>query len=416
MPELCATAISDIAQRDTNRLVGMVAKALAANSPFIGLLRGGVFASGISDTVISSIQQQAAPGDSLAVPTFIPATEACGTSGTQELTAAINLSYTLGNKRGVGPKVCVKQGYSAFKTSYLAAEDSLAKLITQYINADIRAQMYLKSASKFTAAAGFNFEDLVVGGTESDVNVLFAAGILPTGPLSFKALHRLTRYVKEALFGEFFETDGKGMPHAKFIAGSDQIELLRAEVNPQLIALTTGQYKLGFEGLTGYSFETSPAYRGLAWTVDQRPLRATGFNPDGTLALVNPVSVITNPANNTAYAVANPAWLAAQYELGFLVFEGSFERQVPEKYVGEGSFKFAPQLHMGELTWHYIVDNTCNAFGDFGWHKYQIERAYRPIRPQHIVPILYRRCRADLGLEPCASGSDFPASGDETAL
>jgi hypothetical protein len=66
--------------------------------------------------------------------------------------------------------------------------------------------------------------------------------------------------------------------------------------------------------------------------------------------------------------------------------------------------------------WHYVVDNICNAFGDFGWHQYQIERAYRPIRPQHIVPILYKRCRADLGLEACASGSDFPASGDEEVL
>jgi hypothetical protein len=69
---------------------------------------------------------------------------------------------------------------------------------------------------------------------------------------------------------------------------------------------------------------------------------------------------VANATKNTAYAKVNPSWLAAEYEVGFLVADGSFERWVPEKYVGEGSFRFAPQLHMGELDWHYVVDNDCN--------------------------------------------------------
>jgi len=404
---LTPSQLSDIAQKDTNRLVAAVAKSLAANSPFVDLLDGGTFASGVSDTVRSSIQQQAAPGDSLALPVFTPSTELCGTNGSQEKTDAIDLTYQLEGKRGKGPRVCVKQGYAAFKTSYTAAEDSLKKLIVQYINSDIRAQLYLRSGSKFSAVAGYNFEDLFVGGTEADTGIEFAAGLLPTGPMSFKALHALTRYVKEALFGEFFTDGGKGMPFAKVIAGSDQVELWRNELNPQLTALTTGRYKLGEEGLTGYSFETSPAFRGLAFAVDQRPLRATGFNVDGTLALVNPVLVISNATKNTAYAKINPAWLSAPYEVGFLVFQGSFKREVPERFVGEGTFKWAPQLHMGELEFTNIRDNDCNIFQDFGQHIYQIERAYRPLRPQHEVPFLYARCRADLGLGECASGTDF---------
>ena len=403
--------ISDFAQKDVNRLVGSVAKTLAANSPFISALQGGTFASGISDTVTASIQQQAAPGDSLAIPTFIPSTDLCGTNGSQELTEAINLTYRLEGKRGKGPRVCVKKGYAAFKTSYLAAEDSLAKLITQYINADIRAQLYLRSGSKFTAAGGFNFEDLFVGGTEADQGVQFAAGILPTGPMSLKALFALNRYAREGLFATPFPGDGKGMPYAKVIAGAEQIELFRAEANPTLVALTTGGYKLGEEGLTGYSFETSPAYRGLGYATDQRPLRANGFDGNGDLAVINPVEIVTNVGKNTAYARPNPTWLDAKYEMGFLLYEDSFAREVPEKYVGEGSFRFAPQLSMGELEWSYVKDNDCNLWGDYGFHKYQIERAYRPIRPQFAIPFWYARCRADLGLTECDSGTDFPGSG-----
>jgi hypothetical protein len=71
---------------------------------------------------------------------------------------------------------------------------------------------------------------------------------------------------------------------------------------------------------------------------------------------------------------------------------------VPEQYVGEGTFKYAPQLHGGELEWHYVKDNEANAWGDYGWHKYQITRAYKPLRPQHIIPISFKRKQVDLGL------------------
>jgi hypothetical protein len=180
-----------------------------------------------------------------------------------------------------------------------------------------------------------------------------------------------------------------------------------------MIALTTGGYKLGENTLTAYSFETSPAYKGIAFGVDQRPLRASGFNADGTLALIDPVTTVTNATKNTAYARPNQAWLDADYEVGFLIADGSFERLVPEKYIGEGSFRFAPQLHMGELEWHYQIDNDCNVWGDYGWHKYQITRAYRPLRPQHIVPILYKRCEADLGLTDCTTTTGTVLSGSD---
>lgn len=401
---IAPAAISDIASKDTQRLVGTVAKCLAANSVFINVLDGGTFPSGVSDEVRSAVQMPAAPGDSLAIPTFTNDTDMCGTQGIQDKTDTIEYVYRLQSKRGFGPRVCVKKGYAAFKSSYLSAEDSLAKLITQYVNADVRAQLYLKSASKFVAKSGVCFENLFTGGEFNNVGVLFA-NTLPNTPLTFKALHFLARYLKEVLWADMYPSDGKAQEHFKFIAGSDQIELFRAELSngagSPLVALTQGSYKIGEQSLTGYSFESSPAYRGLAFGVDQTPLRASGVAGDGTLILINPRINVNNVGKNTSYSKPNPAWLAADYEVGFLIAPMSFKRLVPERYVGEGSFKHAPQLHMGELDWHYHIDNDCNVFGDFGWHKYQITRAYEPVRPHHIIAVLYKRCKADLGLEPC---------------
>lgn len=412
--------LSDIATKDTSRLVGSIAKTLAANSPFLNVLQGGVFASGISDEQKTVVQQQAAPGDSLAVPTFVCDTEICGQNGLQDLTGVTEFNIRLESKRGFGPRVCVKKGYSAFRGSYLMAEDSLRKLITQYVNSDIRAQLYLRSASKFNAVAGLDFNSLFTGGSETDVGVIFAGNgtLLPTGAVTFKAIHAIARYIKEVLFAEMFPASGKAQMHFRFIGSSDIIETFRAEIGVQnvLIALTEGSYKLGETALTAFSFESSPAYRGIAFATDQRPLRATGFNANGTLALVDPVVVVTNATNNTAYAKANPAWIAAPYEVAFLIAEGSFKRLVPERYIGEGSFRFAPQLHMGELDWHYEIDNDCNVWGDFGHHKYQISRAYEPLRPQHIVPILYKRCATDLGLVACEDDSLVSFSGADVTV
>ena len=97
----------------------------------------------------------------------------------------------------------------------------------------------------------------------------------------------------------------------------------------------------------------------------------------------------------------NSTWVAATLEVAYLIGKGSFERLVPERFTGEGSFKFSPQLALGELVWHYVVDNDCNQYGDFGWHLYEITRAYRPVRPANVMPILYRRCAQDSGTVIC---------------
>lgn len=396
---LDAVALSDIATKDTQRLVGSVAKCLAANSVFIGVLDGGVFESGVSDEQRTTVQMPAGHGDSLAVPTFVNDTDVCGTIGDQDLSDTIDYTYRLGTKRGYGPRVCVKKGYSAFKSSYLASEDSLRKLITQYINADVRAQLLLKSASKFVARAGVCFEDIFTGGEFDDVGVQFA-NVLPTGPVTFKAIHFLARHLKEVLWADMWPSSGKAQEHFRVIGSADIIESFRAEIGVEnvLIALTEGGYKLGETALSAYSFESSPAYRGIAFGVDQTPLRASGFDGNGDLVLIDPRLKVVD--GTKAHSVTNPAWLQAEYEVLFIVAPGSFKRLVPEKYVGEGTFKFAPQLHMGELEWSYIKDN-CNPFGDFGNHIYQITRAYQPVRPHHIIPVLYKRCKPDLGLEAC---------------
>ena len=396
--------LSDFAAKDNSRIVGTIAKALAANSPWINVLGGGTFPSGVSDEVRSVVQMPAAPGDSLAEPTFEDDLSMCGKNGSTDLTDTTEFAYKLESKRGTGPRVCVKKGYAAFKDAYTRAEQSLGDLVTQYINADVRAQMLRRSASKFVSATGYSFKDLFTGGTETDIGQPFV-DITPNAQLSFKSVHRIARHLREILLADTFGSGAQA--HFRLIGGTELIESFREEsgVKDVLTSLTQGSYKLGESVLTAYSWDANVGYRGIAFASEQRPLRASGF-VDGVPTLVNPLVNVVNATKNTARGAINPAWESAPYEFAFLLARGSFERLVPERYVGEGSFRFAPQLYMGELQWHYVQDNDCNTWGDFGWHKYQITRAYKPVRPQWIVPIAFKRCEADLGLTTCSAPAD----------
>lgn len=393
-----------IASKDTNRLQGAIAKALALNAPFVNILDGGILPSGISDTMRSSVQEQALTNDSLVAPTFVATKDICAPSTGIENVATTEYTYSLGTKRGRGPKICVQGAYAAYRGSYLMAEDALKKLLTQIVSADVRSTLLLRSGVKYVAlnSGTYSFEQGLTGG-ESQIDIGWA-NVVDTnvGQLPFKAVHKLARYLHEVILAEMFE-EGTATQHYKLIGGSDLIESFRAElgVKEVLIAETTGGFKVGQSALVSYRWEGP--HRGIAFGVDQRPLRASAYAA-GAITLVEPfVSVATTNGNASR---VNPAWNSANFEIAFLIGQHSFERLVPERYTGEGTFKFSPQLAMGELQWHYIIDNDCNQYGDFGWHKYSITRAYRPVRPANVVPILFRRCNYDTGIVYCpTSGS-----------
>ena len=391
---------SQIASKDVNRLLGQIAKALVINSPFVNILNGGVLPSGVSDSVRSVIQEQALPGDSLVNPAFVPTAALCVPGAYSEGVATTEYTYALGTKRGRGPKICVKGAYAAYRGSYLMAEDSLKKLMTQYFNSDVRSVLYNRSGVKYVAANSglYSFSDGLTGG-ESQIDVPFAnIPAVAVGQLTFKALHKLARHIHEtnltAMFG-----DGNA-ENFKFIGGPDIIESFRAELNvvTDLRYISAGSFNIGKEALTGYRWEGP--YRGITFGVDQRPIRGSAFTA-GVLTTVEPFIGVST-TNGIASRV-NPAWSQATFEVAFLIGKDSFERLVPERFTGEGSFKFSPQLAMGELQWHYVIDNDCNQYGDYGWHKYELTRAYRPVRPANVVPIVYRRCPFDTGITACAT-------------
>lgn len=390
-------AVQDFASKDVNRIIGQIGRVLARKSPYINSIDGGTLPN-VSDVVRSVVEEMAVPAASLAAPTFVNDTTLCGVGATPDQVGSTEYQFQLQTLRGAGPRVCVKQARTAFKGSYLQAQVSLEKTILQIINADIRYQYLIQSGIKYVVNSTQSFSSNLTGDMQQ-INTQFAP-ILPDAPMNFKTLYRIGTFMREEMLAEPFATrEGEFF---QVMASADQIENFRndADVKEDLIGLTGGSFKLGEESIAGYQFM---GYRGFAFGIDQQPLRATGFDGSGNLVLVNPI--VSTAVTNGFAQRRNPAWVSAPYEVMFVIAGEAFKRLVPEQYVGEGTFKFAPQLSMGELEWTYFRDNDCNLYGDYGQHIYQISRAIQPIRPQNVCAIVYKRCPFDGNPLACSTSS-----------
>jgi len=390
--------IINFASKDTNRIIGQIGRVLARKSPYINSIDGGTLPN-VSDVVRSVVEEMAVPNASLASPQFVNDLSMCGVGATPDRVGTTEYTFQLQTLRGAGPRVCVKQARTAFKGSYLQAQIALEKNILQLINADIRYQYLLQSGIKFVVDNTKTFSQNLSG----DMQVLaapFATGAVPNGPMNFKTLYKIGSFLREEMLAEPFATsEGEFF---QVMASADQIENFRndADVKEDLKSLTTGQFKIGEQSISGYQFQ---GYRGFAFGIDQQPLRASGFDGSGNLILVNPT--VAQAVTNGFGQRRNPAWVSAPYEVMFVVAGEAFKRLVPESYTGEGTFRFAPQLAMGELEWTYFRDNDCNLYGDFGQHIYQIQRAIQPVRPQNVCAIVYKRCQFDGLPLACATGA-----------
>ena len=390
--------VQDFASKDVNRIVGSIAKVLARKSPYINTFDGGVFDAGISDVVRSVVEEMGVPAGSLANPQFQNDIAMCGVGATPDQVGQTEYQYQIGTFRGLGPRVCVKLARAAFKGTYLATEQSMQKTILQLINADNRYQLLIASGVKFVVNTTQPFSANLTGDMQA-INTLFAP-VPPTGPLNWKTLYKLATFLREEMLAEPFTA--KESEYFKGIFSIDQNEILRdgSDVLTDARYLTAGQFKLGEDIITGYTFT---GYRTIALGYDQQPLRATGYDAFGNLALVNPI--VAGVVSKGFGQRRNPIWVNALWEVGFLIAGDSFKRLIPEQYVGEGTFKFAPQLSMGELRWVSVQDWDCNLWQDYGQHIYQIQRAYRPIHPQNVIAVLYLRCPFDGLPLPCNSSA-----------
>jgi len=405
---LTAADISSVVAEQVSILRDDIQADVAVNSPFPSVLDGGTFPGG-GPTLRTMVTNRAAPHFSLTAPAFTDIRQMCGTSGDRDLFGFTEFDTVLEGMRGKGPLICVKEARFAVENSYRMGEDALKKLIRNLIAVDIRNQLLIRSGAKFLAKKDFNLGSLLSGGrNQTNVNFPNVGDRLPDVPMSFKALVALGNHMRDVLKLEMFGTGARR--YYIFIGSSGQVDRLRNEtgLHAELFSFVEGGYLELVDNIRSYAFIDVP-FRGWRFGIDDEPLRFNTVDANGFPVFIEPgiQTAADHGPDGTDYVV-NPDWVNACFEVGFIIAPNSFKRLVPAQYTGEGSFKFAPQAAMGELLWHYEIDNDCNEWGDFGYHIYQVIRAYQSIRPHAVIPVLHARCDADLGFEECdMSGCNF---------
>lgn len=397
---------NDFLTQNTNVVKRDINKFLALTAPWMDVFGTDVWYANVSAVQRSVVQQNVCPTDDPNALSF-PSWDnwSCELAPKTLQMDTCDYQYRPVYRDFKGPTFCVAVDHHSFKGSILNAEKALKQFTFDQWNAMNRKVALSLSGIKMTVNSGVSFTQSIAKGFQTN----FISGVCPDGPLSWKALQQLKNYLKNVLLANPSHMWGSGNNmYFKFIGSDAIIDSIRDEANAggvhqDLQYLAAGGFKEGKDGLLAFQWEGP--YRGVAFGVDQTPLRLSACNSDGSFGTGNivPPFSCTTGANGQQMRVVNPQWEQAPYEIAFLMAKGSIYREIPEQFLGEGTTKFDRQYWGGDVQWINNKDQTCNPFGDRGFHMLRFAAAWRPVYPQFIIPILYSRCESDLGVTPCTA-------------
>jgi hypothetical protein len=395
---------------DPTRIIAPIGAALAANVPYLSVLPQKTFEAQVSPIHVSVVQGRTVPGTSMTFPSFntMGSVISIGANAGNSKSGTSSYQYQAKIYQDFSDVIALNVAYNAFKESLTSQLQAVQQYSTELINADCRAEIFTRSGVKAVVQSSASFYSTISGGQQQIDTPL--PNTYSDARLSFQLLHHYARYLTQDLLAWKF---GEGEnAHVRFIGSADILESLRQDLGGAAGPGAYVQYPIGplaansiagdkeaMKGMTGYLFK--PMFRGIDFGEDQRPLR---YNWTGsTYVAVEPYVQVAGTTGNIE--VVNPGWLVASHEVGFLFARNSFERQVPSKYVGEGRIKWAQQMFGGEVIFGAYPDMVQNFFRNYGVLAFQIGRAYRPIYPWFVLPIVYKRCSVQDAPASCSGVS-----------
>lgn len=391
-------AAVDFANKDTNRLDQSTIDYIARTEPYSDTIEGGILTD-YSETQRVVVAEMAWSNDSMVNPVFMPSVNACGVGGFTQEVGNTEFTYTPGNAKYLGPRICIKSTRVSFKDSYRMAVNSLREIARLKQGADIRATYLNYGGCKLVVDSTATFAQAFSGGINTIGDPTAAGGgtgqfaaRTPDAPVTHRLLEYLAGYLLEVLNVQPYKGEKDGKPYYKWIGSLDSIQGFKDELGASLDlrAQVAGSYQAGLDTMTGYSWDGP--YRGIVHGIDPMPLRANTVT-SGVPTLLEPYT--RTQVTNGYAGRPSSTWAGATYEIGFLCGQPPFQKLTPT-YQQIPGFNFPPQLVNGQLEFKVIEDNGSNFWGEFGVHRWQVERAYKPLVPHAVIAVLYRRASNSL--------------------
>lgn len=396
--------INDFLASNTNIIEGKIIESLSIQSPWLNVFETNAFPAHKGDVLRTVVQEPIAPVLSECNPTWGAFT--CRTTPSELTYGQTDYQYQLERTWERGQPICIADAYTAVEDNLRNIEDSFEKHTATVWNAWIRARAFRDSATKIVANSTVSsFEQLVSQGFQTN----FAPGIQPDSPLSWCFLEQVMDFATQELLAQGYMYGSGVDEHARLITDMATAHLLRNDpaVAADLRAGVQGSFRDKYDELFGYPW-VGP-YRGIGIGVDQTILRANTVNANGSIVCVEPR--VAQAVTRGTKAISSPFWRAATFQVSFLVFKGAFERRIPNtSYTGAGMTKFDKQFWGGDVFWINNKDNDCNILGDWGYHAAVYAAAWKPRRPEFVIPILHLRCTPASCLTPCSGQYYIAAS------
>lgn len=395
-PDCTTLQAVDLANRDSNRLVGDANKFVIQKSPYLSAMGKGTMPN-VSQVVRWVSFERALPAASLVRPVYVPDENLCGTAGGTDQVGSTEFQGQLKSLRGHGPLICFKTARTSWPQTYGNLVAMLKQGLVDQINADARAAFLDLGGTKATIASTQAFESIFTGAINA-IGTTFP-NYTPDARPSFRFIEMVATEMRERLGSKPWDGEGGGDEGTGLVIfGQDQIQRFRdeADIREDVRAFVTGRYEMGKDTVQGYRFKGP--YRGLMFGVDPYPLRANSLDGSGQPIFIEPLV-----ATNVTVGVGgrpNSNWVSAQYEVGFVLFDNSFDRLTPEDYKVPG-FNFPGPMSNDGLRFKLLNDASCHLFEDYGLHLYEMSRAYRPRNPQSACAVLFKRCSNDMSLIAC---------------
>ncbi len=396
--------VNQVFSRNSNLLYGPIGQALRTKTPWLSVYKPGTFPAQVAATLIAVMQGRTKMGNNMAAPSFNSMLGTCGAATTLDRNGTNQWSYSAEIASSTSAQICMNVAFSAFKESLISEVAAYQEGVTQLIAADTRWQTYLRSGVKAVVQTATTPEGMIVGG-ENQIDVPTPA-VESDAQLDVSTLQAFNRIMRTNFRATPFGT-GAGM-YARLLASPETLDVLRDELGGgaygsanimPLGALAAGGDRMGIDSLKGYLFEQ--LFRGIQYGEDTIDLRfnwnGSGYDP------VDPD--VADTATAGTVAVTSPAWLEASHTVSFLIFEGAFQRLVPEQWTGEGKVRFDRQMFGGDIQFINNKDMTCNPFGDWGVLANRVGRALKPLKPWFVLPIISKRCLPSPSLHTCTGVS-----------
>lgn len=396
--------VVDVLIREQGRVSGEIFNRVFDRSPWVRLVRRGVFPDGMGHTISNVTYERTAPSDVQPTWSAVSGSETgSGLTATYDLAAGGNClptpdviavgttirSYSLCRRVIHGPDFCVENIRYSFQLREQL--EQVIKVLTDYTMQEweIRDRHeYLRLAKwKVTMDAGLqSTENTNAGCAVTPANYWSAC---PSDVLTQGALNRWrVRLIRDGAAGSALG-QVNGAPVLTLVCSAETSEDLIFKNSDNRADLREGNPSAL---LAPFGVERS--YRGFFHLIDSFPIR--GGCAAGVFTEV--AAFVSQAASKQNKSEVNPIWEGAYYEVSFIFDPMVMEQLIPQPMTNPGpNFSFDPVNYMGDWRVRNIIDRDCNPDGTILFHRGILAAGSKPVHPERGVAFLHLRCDPDLG-------------------